>query len=298
MAQSSDFGLDEWKSARDDLEKFDDRQQDLRKYGITFLSALIAADALTKTYEQLAQLRLAVIGITLVLIIATYLLDKNYDLIKEAIEIRARILEVKTNLELVQTVSDRSNTDKFDRYVLWVYVLFAGVSGIVGVSVLYPDVVLSSIPIILFVVVTIIIVKIHAIQPDLTSIVDWSFDRTICEKGEKVIITVTNLCPNMPVTFEKNKPIWEIHKEGEPNPVIPAVTAPKESGLTITACNNYSWELSTENLSPGIYRIYPYRIQEGELKGHRWAAPLRRAIIVSEPKGEKKSQAKSLFVIL
>ncbi|MCL5949027.1 MAG: hypothetical protein M1490_00940, partial [Candidatus Bathyarchaeota archaeon] len=78
---SSDYAIDEWKEARHVVEKFDDRQHDLRKYGFTFLSALIAVDSLTKLYSSVDdRIRIAVVGVTLLLTVALRLLDKSYSL--------------------------------------------------------------------------------------------------------------------------------------------------------------------------------------------------------------------------
>ena len=95
----ADNGLDEWKAARDILSKFDDRIADLRKWGFSFLSGLITADALTKLFGgndfPNDRIGIAIFSITLVLVIALMVLVKNYQLFQTATAIRARILETR-----------------------------------------------------------------------------------------------------------------------------------------------------------------------------------------------------------
>jgi hypothetical protein len=287
LPPSSDFGIDEWKSARQVFEKFDDRQHDLRKYGFTFLSALIAADSLTKLVNADDRISLAVVGITLLLTVALSLLDRNYELYKKATAIRAKILEVRLNLELTETISYRYEMDRFSLYVLVVYAAFAIVAGLVGISVLYPKVLLLLLTAAFTVAAVIVLGLIHKLKPNLERSVDWSFDRVMCEQGEKVRIIATNLCGSDPVCFDIDKPAWEVWKDGETTK--PVHTEPS-AGIVIGPGNNYSWELPT--LEPGIYRVFPYHVLESKRKGDKWIFPLERAIIISEPKPKVKPAPK------
>jgi membrane protein implicated in regulation of membrane protease activity len=316
--ESSDSGLDEWKAARDVFDKFDDRISDLRKFGFTFLSGLIAADALTKLFAAPDdRIRLGVVGITLLLTVALMVLDKNYQLFQIAAGIRAKILEVRLNLELTETIAFRSDMDKFRDYVLAVYLAFAGVAGLVGILLFYPKVtwLLATSGFTIIAAVSIYLINRH--QPNLERQVDWSLDRTTCALGEKIRITVTNLCPKDSVSFPKGN-IWVVRKEdgtkdvySEPNP-----------GIVISEGNNYSWELSTDKLKePGIYRVFPAYVEKKEKEGlwseiHRafqrvfhskvkekikeeeglglWSAPLKRAIIVKPKLPEKVSGRRAI----
>lgn len=131
--KAGDNGLDEWKAARDIFDKFDDRINDIRKFGFTFLSGLITADALTKLFNATDdRVRLGVVGITLLLTVALLVLDKNYQLFQFAAGIRAKVLETRLNLELTETIGFRSDMDKFKNYVLAVYLAFAAVAGASG----------------------------------------------------------------------------------------------------------------------------------------------------------------------
>lgn len=285
--KTSDSGLDEWKTARDVFDKFDDRISDLRKFGFTFLSGLIAADALTKLWNAPDdRIRLGVVGITLLLTVALMVLDKDYELFQYAAGIRAKILEVRLNLELTETIGFRSGMDKFRYYVLAVYLAFAGVAGLVGILLFYTEVTYLWATSVFTIIAAVFICLINRIQPNLERQVDWSFDRTTCELGEKVRITVTNLCPENPVSFPKGKSAWVVRKEGRIEDIYPE---PNPEGIVIAGGNNFSWELSTDKLKePGIYRVFPAKVVEKNVKEGLWSEPLKRAIIVTLSKSPEK----------
>lgn len=288
---SNDFGIEEWKVARAVFEKFDDRQHDLRKYGFTFLSALIAADSLTKLVKDADErIRLTVVGVTLLLTVALKLLDKNYELFMAATAMRAKILEVRLNLELTETISYRHESDKFDRYVLAVYVLFAVVAGLVGAALLYPQVPFWWLAIAFTGIAIIGLVAIHLLKPNLKRAVDWSFDRIMFAEGEKVRITLTNL-GSKPVSFDKDQKVWEVRKEGETEPIY---TEKASTRIVIAPGSNYSWEFPKEKPEPepGIYRVFPGNVKESMEKGTLWSRPLKRAIIISKPKPPEKPTQK------
>ena len=193
---SNDYAFGEWKEARHVIEKFDDRQHDLRKYGFTFLSALIAADSLTKLFSGVDdRIRIAVISVTLLLTVALRILDKSYSLFMEAATVRAKILEVKLNLELTEGISYRYQKDKFHLYALMVYGSFAIVSGLVGILLMYPNFLLSVIVAVLVGISVTVILFVHRLTINLDNAIDWSFDRIECIMGEKIRIVATNLCP-------------------------------------------------------------------------------------------------------
>jgi membrane protein implicated in regulation of membrane protease activity len=285
--KTSDSGLDEWKTARDVFDKFDDRISDLRKFGFTFLSGLIAADALTKLWTAPDdRIRLGVVGITLLLTVALMVLDKNYELFQCAAGIRAKILEVRLNLELTETIGFRSGMDKFRDYVLAVYLAFAGVAGLVGILLFYTKVTYLLATSVFTIITAVFIYLINRIQPNLERQVDWSFDQTTCELGEKVRITVTNLCPKKSVSFSKGKSVWVVRKEGGTEDIY---SEPNPEGIVIAGGNNFSWEVSTDKLEgPGIYRVFPAKVIEKNVTEGLWSEPLKRAIIVTLRKSPEK----------
>ncbi|HEV2119899.1 MAG TPA: hypothetical protein VGS11_07345 [Candidatus Bathyarchaeia archaeon] len=105
--------LEEWKAARSLLKDFDDRISDLRKYGFTVVTALLAInsfllpssiggkDALTD------QVKLAAIGSMMLLIVALRYVERSYRLFQDAVAGRARILERVMNFELTEKISER-----------------------------------------------------------------------------------------------------------------------------------------------------------------------------------------------
>jgi hypothetical protein len=291
-SSSNDFGIEEWKLAREVFEKFDDRQHDLRKYGFTFLTALIAADSLTKLVKDADdRIRLTVVGVTLLLTVALKLLDKNYELFMSATAMRAKILEVRLNLELTETISFRHEWDRFDRYVLGVYVLFAAVTGAVGTALLYPGVLFSALVLTFTGIAVIALVAIHLLKPNLERTVDWSFDRIMFTQGEKARIILTNL-GNKPVSFDEEQVVWEVRKEGETG-LAYSEKAPSE-GIIVAAGGNYIWEFPKEklDLESGIYRVFPGNVRQSKEKGTVWSRPMKRAIIISKPKPPEKPTQK------
>ncbi len=279
---SNDYAFDEWKEARHVIEKFDDRQHDLRKYGFTFLSALIAADSLTKLFSGVDdRIRIAVISVTLLLTVALRILDKSYSLFMEAASVRAKVLEVKLNLELTEGISYRYQKDKFYLYSLMVYESFAIVSGLVGMLIMYPNFLLCVIVGVLVGISVIVILFVHRLTINLENAIDWSFDRIECIMGEKIRIVATNLCPKTDLSYDAGATVWEIRKEGEEQPVY---TQKTPNQLIIMAGNNYSWDLLTGELpEPGTYRVFSYYAKECKKVGKVGIrkGPLYRAIIVS-----------------
>jgi hypothetical protein len=164
--------------------------------------------------------------------------------------------------------------------VLTVYLAFAAVAGLVGILLFYTKVYYLAATSVFTFIACIVIFFINRIQPNLERQVDWSFDQTMCELGEKVRITATNLCPKHAVIFPKGKPVWVVRKEGGTEVVH---SEPNPEGIVIAAGNNFSWEVSTDKQlkEPGIYRVFPAKVIEKNVEEGLWSEPLRRAIIVS-----------------
>jgi hypothetical protein len=135
--------LDEWKAARDVIGKFDDRIDNLRKNGFTFITGLLTAQSLLEsnlmlgtpnsaTNTVLPSVKVAVVTATLILIIALRLLDRSYIVQQRAAINRAMMIEKFLNIELTKTIFDA-----YHRRDLWIiipilYGLFAIAAGILG----------------------------------------------------------------------------------------------------------------------------------------------------------------------
>src|SRR3989442_3743868 len=106
--------MEEWTSAREVIAKFDDRLHDLRKYGFTFVAALLTADSIlvptqisigTEKVYLPNDIKFAVLLVSLSLLIILKIFDITYsDFLKAAVT-RANIIEKELNLELTETIS-------------------------------------------------------------------------------------------------------------------------------------------------------------------------------------------------
>jgi len=193
--------LEEWKKARDVLKSFDDKLHDLRKYGFSFVTALLTVEgilitgghATTRGGTALSDgAKFAVFGVTLLLILALHLIDQNYRVYQRAANMRARILERKLNLELSETITDRYKAEDIKTRVLLLYFFFiVGVLLLGGFS-LYPNWIYIGI---------LLAAACAAIR--LTSLLgttfkyeyeeDWTISPLECTPTDKVTITLTNL---------------------------------------------------------------------------------------------------------
>lgn len=122
--------LEEWKQARSVLQFFDDKLHDLRKYGFSFLTALLTAESFLTKAPTNAQpslpdeVKFAVYCVTFVLIVALWLLDTNYRAFQEATAKRAIVLEKRLNFELSQEISRKYVEARIARHVFVVYLCF------------------------------------------------------------------------------------------------------------------------------------------------------------------------------
>lgn len=141
----------EWKMSRDILTEYDGFLNDLRKYGFTFLTALLAAESVLvpTTYTNSNEIvtgtvlpnpvKVAILGVNLLLIVLLRLLDRNYQVFQDAAATRALVLERTLNLELTEIIKLRYNSGHLRMWVTGLYFAFViGVTGL-GWVVLYPN---------------------------------------------------------------------------------------------------------------------------------------------------------------
>jgi hypothetical protein len=268
---SSGNALDEWKEARGVLARFDGNLNDLRKYGFTFLAALLAADSVQALLKIEENTRFALIVITIAFIVSLRLLDHNYQQFEYATSIRARILETILNIELTETISERYRRDRLNWYVLSVYVAFVIMAGGLGVSILsagYQVWVIVAVAVGIGLISTLsLTLKVNLLTHgmDLPE-EDWIIDRVSCEQGEKVRITVTSLGENS-VNFKSGHVVFEIR--GEEGDLVDTVEA--NSDVSIPSYGNHSWLWDTKKTEPDkIYRVWP----------RGWTVPMKRSILV------------------
>src|SRR5712692_10472090 len=105
----------EWESARGLLKDFDDRIDALRKYGFTFVTALLTAQSLllpfvarlTDSTVLPDSVKFAVVSVTLILILTVKVIETGYQSFQQAASSRATIIERVLNLELTDVITKR-----------------------------------------------------------------------------------------------------------------------------------------------------------------------------------------------
>ena len=120
--------MKEWEKARELIKDYDNRLHDLRKFGFSFITGLLTIGSLvTQTIARgvttnnieitgesteiiAGPFNLGVFIITIMLIVALHLFDKNYRVFQEAANTRIKVLERKLNLELSEAVTVRYET--------------------------------------------------------------------------------------------------------------------------------------------------------------------------------------------
>lgn len=241
----SENQVEEWKTSRDMLQFYDDKLDALRKYGFTFLTTLLAAESILippKTGEvgMSDQVKLAVFSITLLLVAALYLLDKNYRIFQDAANTRAIVLERKLNLELSETIAYRFKADGISRRILVIYSLFIFGVLALGCFVLYPSWIFIAVLVVLALAAFIYIQWQH--RQSLCyryGYEDWTVSPLECKAKDATIrITLNNLTKKSqviksepadlkkatdlkgfpfsvpePIVFQKGDLIWEISSE-------------------------------------------------------------------------------------
>jgi len=139
--------FDEWKESRDLISKLDDILSDLRKYGFTFITALLAADSIlgqassSATLEISPQVKLATFASTLILVAGLYATDGFYRVVQKGAVERAKEIEdhFKRTISLTHKISQYYGMMHLWLYVEALYVFFALATEVLGLIVLYPS---------------------------------------------------------------------------------------------------------------------------------------------------------------
>jgi hypothetical protein len=271
--------IEEWKQARDVLKSYDEHLHDLRKYGFSFLTALLAAGAiLTPAITESTDaeipnfIKFAVFAVTLLLIAALHLLDRNYRVFQDAAVTRALILERKLNIELSEVITTRYRIDRVGFLVFFVYLFFIIGVLLLGGFVLQPDWG-YFVGLLIFAAVTAALpyyaLRISYANKNLLE--DWSISPLESTGDEPLRITLTNMSrDDRSIPFEQGTLIWRINDE-DGQEIFRQVA---EKNMEITT--NYTWIIKPRDFLNGEIKTGVYQLQPRD-----WPRPLHRRIIVT-----------------
>jgi hypothetical protein len=275
----NDLAVKEWQTARDVLQKFDDRIADLRKYGFSFVTALLTAQSLlvplvvkdTGVTGVPDMVKFGVIAVTLLLVVTLRLLEKNYQLFQAAAAVRALILERRLNLELTETISQRYKDDHVALSVIGVYIGFAVGVGAVGGFILLPNYVLITYLIVLTALMIVALCGINYFGLHYAhGEEDWTVDPLECKKGEFVRITLTNLQEDEKKKISLSKGGLVCQITSEDGSLVDSILS--DTDISISGQDSYSWLWNTGTVpKSGLYRVVP----------RNWETHLRRKIMVA-----------------
>jgi hypothetical protein len=269
--------MSEWQTARSLLAAYDNNLHDLRKFGFTFLTGLLAAESIllpsTTTPGGSSglpdYLKLGVFFVTLLLIFALHLIDENYLVFEDAASTRALVLERELNLELTEIVGDRYQKGEVRKHVLWVYYLFAFGVLLLGIFVFAGDFLYDAILGVGFLVTvgqssrsnTTMKMK-YRFGKDGSESRDWSLGLIRGAHGDFLTVTLTNLTlvpdpkfgnPKIhnPIVFPAGSVVWRVEDaEG-------AAVYEEKAKNEIRINDNYTWLWDTKALGIGVFQIHP-----------------------------------------
>ena len=285
-----DIHVKEWEKAREVLASFDNNLHDLRKYGFSFITAILAADGIllaSKPGDSATAIqKVAVCGVTLFLILALHLIDRNYQVFQEAAATRALVLERKLNIELTEIISERYNIQHINFYVLVVYlffifgVLFIGLISL-GAQFYYMGILLAF-----AVLATLFTLELH-VDYKTESSEDWTISPLESALDGSIKITLTNFHDPMssaraerwfdkkliqgfkipePIIFPQGGVVWQIINEAT------GEAKPHKAESEIIVFDSRTWIVpGSEFKKPGVYQLQP----------SGWPIPLHRRIIIS-----------------
>jgi hypothetical protein len=299
---SDDIHFKEWERTRKLLLEFDNRIHDIRKYGFSFLTALMAAEAILipkNDYMAVGEVgltdttKLAVFGVTLLLIGIIKLMEKYYQLFITCSAQRARILERSLNLELTEIISDRHRSELIPKYVNNIYFFFILGVFVLGYAVLIPNLREVLLLILITVLALFSIRKIDELSLEYTrERMDWTINPLECKPGEKVRITLTNISKDNkkgPLILEPGL-VWGIETQDRTRGIH---RERLEKIIKLNAGDNYIWEWTPKKKQFGIFRVViPYKEKGKEISYPR----LRRKIIVREDKSKDKNKDKKVIL--
>ncbi len=293
--------LKEWETARDVLKSFDERLHDLRKYGFSFITAMLAVEgwfspkllssgpsASGAQMPDKELMVLIVVMVNLILICAVRVIERNYEVFQIAAAARALVLERLLNLELTEVICQRFKNGRVRLFVAFIYILFTVAVLVLGWSALAASRTLRLVIAVFcaLAIVFILLVEetIHIAFPKGYG--DWTLERVECTKGEKVGITLTNLHEKRSLAPDQER-AWELTREGGGE----VTHGQFPSGdFEIGPLDSYTWLLDTGALLEGIYRVRvlrEIRTKKVHTKAVRTEKALRERVVAEKVLTEK-----------
>ncbi len=286
----TDNFLEEWKECRDVFKTWDERLHDLRKYGFSFITALLAAQVILLPASSGDSapngVKFAVLIATLILIGALHCMDKGYRVFQEATMTRAKVLERRLNLELSETIANRSVRHFIRSTVVLIYGLFSLATCILGGAALTP----TDPAYIVFIgclggvsgVVTFLPLLILPQRYENGS-QDWTISPLQMNSEAFIQVTLTNLKEREGIlkitagpilSAEKKRVYFEIRREDGSEHGTTTYRGVADPAMKVLS--NYTWILDKTafNDTTGVYRLVPMTWENPR--------PLRRAIIFTK----------------
>ena len=130
--ESRDF--QEWKQCHQSINEFNKRILDIRKYGISFITLLLAANGFLLS-QVTAVGAVGIYSVLAVLIIALFHLDRMYEVFLRSAVLRAMQLEKREGLELARCVAYFSEAGVTGTWAMRVYVLFCFAASVLAGSI-------------------------------------------------------------------------------------------------------------------------------------------------------------------
>lgn len=258
--QVADHSFEEWQQARSVLARFDNNLHDLRKYGFSFITGLLTADTLLGQQAANANItipnyvKLAVFIVTLGLVCTLKLLDMHYSRFENAASMRAKILEKRLNLDLGGTISFFYDHGALWRFVQYVYLMFIGLTALLALSVLWPDIPDVIGLAIASILAAIVVNEIHKWKGKLHT-EDWSVDKKIAYAGEPIRITWTNLNTDTAIKIPANSLAWIIRGTGKDEEKLCGESPILARDIILKGeLDSYDW-LWYADVPPGLYRL-------------------------------------------
>lgn len=249
--------FEEWNTIRELLNNYDERIHEIRKYGFSFVTALLAAQGILFNSTTIQDsIKFAVLLVTIVLIVALTSFERSYQLIQEAAAIRASYLEKILNLELTETISHQFEYKDVRKYELIVYVLLISGTLVLSFFTISFKYVGYSFMLLGLSLLFLYCIKKY-LKPENVSRwdgVDWSIYPLNVKEGDIVKIILTNI-DQKESKLIKPGVVWAIYTEtGE------FVDKGEINKLTIITSNDsITWLWDTMNSNHyGILRVYPF----------------------------------------